>query len=128
MRLEISISLSRFGWASLEERAGADGFELAEVTEQACAYYASELDSGRPATKLPRFDHDDPTQTARRLSLELDDDCAERLNREAERQGVSLQSLLRHATLMYLADLDAGRVAGRVAQGAEQARRFTRAS
>ena len=128
MRLEISISLSRFGWTSLEERASADGFDLAEFTEQACAYYASELDSGRLAAKLPRFDHEDPTQSARRLSLELDNECAERLNREAQRQGVSLPTLLRHATLMYLADVDAGRVAGRVARSAEQTRRFTRAS
>jgi hypothetical protein len=120
MQLELSLSFSRFGWSGLEERAGGDGFDLAQVTEQACTYYASELDSGRLATKVPRSDVDASTGTARLLSLELDDECAERLNREAQRQGVSLERLVRHATLMYLADLDAGRVAARVAQGAGQ--------
>ena len=31
-------------------------------------------------------------------------------------KGASLESLVRHATLLYLADLDAGRVADRVAE------------
>jgi hypothetical protein len=120
MHLELSISFSRFGWAALEERAGADGFDLAQVLEQACVYYASELDSGRLATEIPRSDLDDSAGTARRLRLELDEGCAVRLNREAQRQGVSLERLVRHATVMYIADLDAGRVAARVAQAAGQ--------
>jgi hypothetical protein len=120
MQLELSISFSRFGWSGLEERAVADGFDPAQVAEQACTYYASELDSGRLATKVPRSDSDDSSGTARPMSLELDEECAERLNREAQRQGVSLERLVRHATLMYLADLDAGRVAARVAHAAGQ--------
>jgi hypothetical protein len=118
MHLEIPISQGRFGWISIEKRAKEDGFELAQVIEQACAYYVSELDSGRLATELPRFDADDPDGTTRPVSLELDDRCAKRLDREAERQGASRERLVRHAALLYLADLEAGRVAGRVAQRA----------
>jgi hypothetical protein len=118
MQLELSISFSPFGWAGLQERADADGFDPAQVVEQACAYYVSELASGRPAIQVPRSDPDDATRTARRLQLELEDGCAERLALEARRQGVSQERLVRHATLVYLADLDAGRVAARVAQAA----------
>jgi hypothetical protein len=118
MQLELSISFSPFGWAGLQERAGADAFDPAQIVEQACAYYVSELDSGRTATRVPRSEPDDSGRTPRRFQLELEHECAERLNREAQRQAVSLERLVRHATLMYLADLDAGRVAARVAQAA----------
>jgi hypothetical protein len=118
MHLEIPISQSQFGWTSTEKRAKADGFDLAQVIEQACSYYVSELDRGRLATELPRFDAESADGTTRPVSLELDDRCAERLDREAERQGASRERLVRHATLLYLADLEAGRVAGRIAQQA----------
>jgi hypothetical protein len=120
MHLEIPITLTRFGWGALEQRARADGFDLAEVTEQACAYYASELDGGRMAAELPRSDPDDRGGTVRRLSLELDDRCAEALDSEAQRQGVSLDRLVTHATLLYLSDFDRGRVADRVTQRARK--------
>jgi predicted DNA-binding protein len=117
MHLELPLSLSPFGWASLEARAGADGFELDQLVEQACAHYASELGAGRPATDLPRFDPEEPDGRVRTVSLELDQSCVERLDEEAQRQGgVSRARHVRHATLMYLADLEAGRVADRLAE------------
>jgi hypothetical protein len=120
MHLDVPISLTRFGWTSLEERASADGFDVAEMTEQACANYASELDRGRLATRLPKAGADQPAETERLLGLELDDRCAEILESEARRQGVPFERLVRHATLLYLADLDAGRVAGKIAEGVEE--------
>ena len=120
MHLDVRITLTRFGWTSLEERASADGFDLAEVAGQACAYYASELDRGRLAAELPKAGAGQPTGTQRLVSLELDDRCAELLESEAERQGVSFEQLVKHAILLYLADFDAGRVADRVAQGAQE--------
>jgi hypothetical protein len=120
MHLDVPISLTRFGWTSLEKRASADGFDLAEVTEQACANYASELDRGRLAAQLPRAGADQPKETERHLSHEHDDRCAEVLESEARRQGVPLERLVRHATLLYLADFDAGRVAGKIAEGVEE--------
>jgi hypothetical protein len=120
MHLDVPISLTRFGWTSLQERASADGFDLAELTEYACAHYVSELDRGRLALELPRAGAEHPIETQRVLRLELDDRCAERLESEAERQGVSIERLVRHATLLYLADHDAGRVADRVAEGVQE--------
>ena len=39
---------------------------------------------------------------------------------EAARQDVPLEQLYEHAALVYLADIDAGRVADRVLEGAEE--------
>jgi hypothetical protein len=116
MHLEIALPLSRFGWNTLEKRATADGFEVTELIEQACGYYASELDSRRPALELPKSDGDEEGGAVRLLALELDGQCVEVLEGEARRQEVSLERLVRHATLVYLSDLDAGRVADRVAR------------
>jgi hypothetical protein len=116
MRYDIPLRLSRFGWTILDERASAEGFEVAAITEQACGYYASEVDSGRMAVELPTSGRQYEGDAVRLLTLELGHHTVEVLEREVRRQGVSLESLVRHATLLYLADLDAGRVADRVAQ------------
>ena len=116
MHLELPLTLSPFGWASLEARAGADGFDLDQVIEQACAHYASELGTGRLATQVPMFGPAQPKGRVRIVSLELDQACAELLGDEARRRGVSPERVVRHATLLYLADLDAGRIADRVAE------------
>jgi hypothetical protein len=127
MHLQLPLTLSPFGWASLETRAGSDGFDVDQMIEQACAHYVSELDTGRLATDLPRFDPDEPTGSPRTVSLDLDRSSVEALDREAQRRGISTARLIRHATLVYLADLDAGRVADRLAErvrsgGAERVR------
>ncbi len=114
MPLQIPLTFTRFGWNSLEERAGSMGFSVDQFMEQAVAYYLSELDSGRAAARLPRFGTEPPDGRARVLTLELDDSCTTRLDREANHQRSSLPLLLRHAALLYLADLDDGRVAERV--------------
>lgn len=114
MALEIPLTFTRFGWSSLEERASSIGFSVDQCVEQACAYYLSELDRGRAAARLPRFAAECPDGTARVLTLELDERSSARLEREAHGQDSSLASLLRHAAFLYLADLDAGRVAERV--------------
>jgi hypothetical protein len=50
----------------------------------------------------------------RRLGLDLDAFGWEALEEEARRQGVTVERLVEHAALYYLADLDSGRVAKRV--------------
>lgn len=114
MPLEIPLTFTPFGWNALEERAGSIGFTVDQLVEQACSYYLSELDSGRAGARLPRFGTAPPDGMARVLTLELDDRCSARLDREANDQRSSLALLLRHAALLYLADLDDGRVAERV--------------
>ena len=50
----------------------------------------------------------------RKVTLELGDFTWERLRSEAERQGVSIEELVAHAILYFLADFDSGRIARRI--------------
>jgi hypothetical protein len=116
MQIEIPISFNRFGWAGIEERAKAEGVELAQLMQDACAYYLAELDGGRMATKLPRFRSEEHGGQVRMLTIELDERLLRRLEAEADREGVALELILVHAAIVYLADSDAGKVAERVAR------------
>ena len=118
MQLEIPISFNRFGWTGIEERAKAEGVGPAQLMQEACAYYVGELDSGRIATKLPRFRSQHGGQV-RVLTLELDERMLRRLEAEADRASAPLERMLAHVAIVYLADSDAGRIAERVARRAE---------
>jgi hypothetical protein len=76
----------------------------------AVRYYLSDRDSGRMALKVPRLSQDATHQLALELELDLDPDTWRKLDEEVERQQVSVERLLAHAIIYFLADLDAGRV------------------
>ncbi|MEA2468489.1 MAG: hypothetical protein QOJ57_2615 [Thermoleophilaceae bacterium] len=69
-------------------------------------------DSGNPTRATARL----PVETvlAQRITIEFDEFGWQSLSAEATRQGVTLEELLVHAAMYYLADLDSGRVAARV--------------
>lgn len=50
----------------------------------------------------------------RKVTVELGGFTWERLQSEAERQGVSIEELVAHAVLYFLADFDSGRIARRI--------------
>lgn len=115
--VEITTTFDEFGWSGLEDEARAERLELNQLVALACTYYASELAADRTATVVPRLGQPPAERVereARTLVLELDEECLRRLEEEAERQGLPLERLCEHAALLYLADLDAGRVAERI--------------
>ncbi len=121
--LEISITFDQFGWGALEEEARAEGLALDRLMSLACTYYKSELANERTATLVPRFDKSAAVprfdksaakRETRLLELELDAESLRLLEQEAEDQELELERLIEHAAILYLADLDAGRVAERV--------------
>jgi hypothetical protein len=114
MQIEIPITFDEFGWSALEERANAERLGLGGLVAQACTYFASELEGDRAATTAPGFSPPPSGRETRTLTLELGDECVRRLEREAEHQGETLERLLGHATLLYLADVEAGLVANRI--------------
>ena len=111
------MTFDQFGWKGLEAEARAERLELNQLVGLACSYYSSELAADRTATVVPRLGQP-PAERAERetrtLVLELDEESLRRLEQEAERQGLHLARLCEHAALLYLADLDAGRVAERI--------------
>ena len=118
VKLEISITFDEFGWSALEEQASAERLELDGLVAMACSYYESELAAGRAATVVPRFGQPAVERETRTLVLELGAECLRRLEQEAERQGLAIERLCEHAALLYLADLDAGRLAERIVRRA----------
>lgn len=110
VKAEIPLTFEEFGWRALEERARAEDVELERLLALACSHYTAELAAERAATVAPRFDQppvERETREPRSLVLELDAEVLERLEQEAELQGIALGRLCEHAALLYLADLDA---------------------
>jgi hypothetical protein len=116
VELDIPITFDEFGWSALEDQAHAERLGVDRLVAQACSYYGSELAAGRTATRVPRFGQPPVERETRPLALELGAGCLRRLEQEAERQGLGLERLCEHAAMLYLADLDAGRVAERIIQ------------
>jgi hypothetical protein len=113
VRRRLTLRFDEFGWERLESEARRDGETLHDVLSRAAAYFEAERPARRAALRAPGF-KPEGRGTPREIRLELDRDCWEGLEGEAARQGVALARLLEHAALLYLADIDSGRVANRV--------------
>jgi len=119
---KLTLALDEFGRTSLEAQARALDVPPAAIVSQAALYLLAELGSERAATKVPRFARGAQPTGAEELELTvvLDPSDWRALEREAERQQVSLERLLVHAALLLLADLDSGRVAMRILEDGEK--------
>lgn len=53
----------------------------------------------------------------KQMAVQLDGFTAEVIDEEANRLGISVERLVSFSVLYYLADVDSGRIAGRVAKG-----------
>jgi len=109
----ITLRLNKFGWDSLESEARRDGETLDDLLSRAAAYLDAELPTRRAAVLAPSF-KPRGRGAPREIWFEVSRDCWQRLESEAERQGVSLERLLEHAAMLYLADIESGRVANRL--------------
>jgi hypothetical protein len=112
---EISLTFDEFGWSTLDDHVRAEGLELDQLLALACSYYASELGGERMALRVPRFEEGAERET-RTFVLELSSEAVEQLEGEAKRQEIRLDRLFEHAAMLYIADLDAGRVAKRITE------------
>jgi hypothetical protein len=110
---KVTLKFDELGWSSLEASAGRSARALHGLLSQ------GELHAPRAALTAPRFKPPD-VGSAREVRLTLPPRRWRRLEDEAERQGVPLERLIEHASLLYLADVDAGRVAERVLERAEE--------
>jgi hypothetical protein len=70
-------------------------------------YLCAKIRGGRAAVEAA-------ASIVHRINLELTDFAWSALSAEAEKQGVSVEELVQHAAMYYLADLDSGRVAAQV--------------
>jgi hypothetical protein len=117
MRRSLKLALDEFGRATLEGEASRYSVAPGELVGNAVKYYLADLDSARPALKVPRFAR---TASSPELDVEvnLDDSAWDMAEAEAARQRVPLERLLEHAAMYLIADLDSGEVAARIAADA----------
>jgi hypothetical protein len=103
----VTLRFDEFGWQCLESEAGGDGQSLDELIVRAVAYFDAELRTTRRALLAP-WCKPSGHGTSREIEFEPSA-VSERLGREASRQGIPLERLLEHASLFYIADVDAHR-------------------
>lgn len=112
MTRNVRLHLDRFGQEALRRFAPEGDRSTGGVLRTAALYYLADRQAGRPGWHPPRFARDLPR--GQPVEFELDDETWEAVTREAGRQGVQPEILAEHAVLYFLADMDSGRLAGRL--------------
>jgi hypothetical protein len=106
------LALGGFGSEAIEEHARRYRLSVEAVLGRAAEHYLAEGGSERTSRRLPRFRRE-PAAAAAPVEIDLEPEVWHALQEEAERQGVPVERVLEHAALLLVADLDAGRAAGR---------------
>jgi len=88
---------------------------LSILLPRAVRFYLDEREGARPGWGYPSF-LDDTDGAAGGPEVELEDELWQRLQAEAERQGVPAEDLLQHAAFYYGAARDEGRLTQRIAE------------
>jgi hypothetical protein len=112
MRKDVILHLDDFGHSAVARFMGP-GDAGERLVRCAWLYYLADRDSSRPSWRSPRFVR---SPTGRALTVPIDPETWSALDEEAGRQGVSRDSLALHAIAYFLADLDSGRLADRLAE------------
>jgi hypothetical protein len=111
----MTLELDEFGRSTLEAEARKHALSPEQLVGHAARYYLADRESGRPAYRVPRFPRQRPPQeTPMAVELDLESGTWHELDEESQRQGVPVERLLEHAALYLIADLDSGRVAGKL--------------
>jgi hypothetical protein len=125
MNREMTLELGEFSRAALDAQAERQGLVLATLLARSAQYYLLEHPSERLSARVPSFVSGD-AQTEHglplRVTIDLDDGHWRELDAAAAREGISVERLFEHAALLFLADLESGRVAARLLESAETAR------
>jgi len=106
---QVELRFDSFGWEALESEADRLHVAVEALISRAVAYFESQMSGGRQAVQLPSGEGS-LSGEVRVLELEIRDGTWQRLRREASRQKVDVERLVEHAALLFIADLDAGRV------------------
>lgn len=114
MQRVLTLALEAFGATTLEADAERYSVSPTELGRRAVHYYLSDRDSGRMALRVPQLSQEARRKPVLTLTLDLDPNTWLELEEEAERQQVTVERLLEHAIVYFLADLDAGRVERRM--------------
>lgn len=115
MERVLTLDFSDFGRELLEEQARRERLPVEAVVREAGIYYAAELRSGRTAAAVPPAGEGE-TRSPIEARADLDPPTWAALEQAAERQGITLERVLVHAVLLYVADVESGRLPRRLAE------------
>lgn len=119
MTRSVTVHLSEFA-CSVVAGEGADRREhLAEKVVDAIRCYLGDRGTYGPGWAYPRFLREEEYPEEVALQLEIDSELWDLLEEEAERQGVSPQKMVTHASLYVAGEVDAGRATRRILDGLE---------
>jgi len=105
----VELRFDSFGWEVLEAEGDRLYVAVEALISRAVVYFEGQMTGGRQAVQLPSGEGS-LSGEVRVLELEIRDGTWQRLRREASRQKVDVERLVEHAALLFIADLDAGRV------------------
>ena len=114
----MTVELAPFAAGALFEEAEASDIAIETLLEEGVLYYFAERDSRRTAWRVPRLAAAETEPRARTVELALDEGEWDWLRAEAARQNVTPARLAQHAALLYLSDLDTGRIGLRIVRNA----------
>ena len=108
----VSLALSELAVGALAEK-GPEATGAARL-EGALRYYLSDKGAGRAAWPFPGFLRGSETQEQVRIEIDVNEGLWRELGEEAAAQGVTVEQLAEHAAFYFAAEVDAGRVTGRI--------------
>jgi hypothetical protein len=112
---DVVLNLDEFGRHALESFVRERRRSRSVAVRTASLYYLADREAGRPTWPVPRL----ARVRGRRgdtvtVTIRLDERTWEVVTAEAERQEVTAETLVEHAILYFLADLDSGHIADRL--------------
>lgn len=119
MTRSVTVHLSEFACSVVVGEGAGSRERLAEKVVDAIRCYLGDRDTYGPGWAYPRFLREEEYPEEVALQLEIDSELWELLEEEAERQGVSPQKMVTHASLYVAGEVDAGRTTRRILDGLE---------
>jgi hypothetical protein len=108
----VILDFDSFGRRTLDHLATRRGGSRDVAVRTAALHYMADREAERAAWGVPSFAAAVQHRTG--VPVEVDESTRGALTEEANRQGVTPGTLAAHAVLYYAADLDSGRLAGRL--------------
>jgi hypothetical protein len=115
MGRRLTLRLGPFEREALDRYGNSQRVSAVQVIRTAVLYYLRERDSDRLEWRMPELARAQPGG-ATAVEVEVEEETWRSLVEEAAAQSTDSETLARHALLFFLADVDSGRIAGKLAR------------
>jgi hypothetical protein len=115
MGRRLTLRLGPFEREALDRYGDSQRVTAVQVIRTAVLYYLRERDSDRLEWRMPELARAQPGG-ATAVEVEVEEETWRSLVEEAAAQSTDSETLARHALLFFLADVDSGRIAGKLAR------------